>query len=384
MKKKQVMALLLSVALASTSMLAGCGNTNTESTAVEASSNISDEDMLKNAVSSVVNTGASDAKKQETVYVKTDATGDVDTVIVSNWLKNSEYTSQLNDSTKLQNIKNVKGKEKFTQDGDTITWEADGEDIYYQGTTDKELPVEVAISYELDGNAIAPENLVGKSGHVTIHFDYVNHEKNEVEIGGNTETIYTPFAVVSGMLLDNDRFKNIEVTNGTVINDANRAVAVGIAFPGLVDSLNGGATDSEILEKIEDSLEIPSSFEVNADVENFKLGMTMTMVTSDVMSSLGLGDINTDSSSLDEYKEDVAKLGDASKQLVDGSGSLKDGAQELSDGTSGLVDGTGKLYDGVVSYTDGVGKVADGAVALDNGVGTLKEGTSKLSAGVAS
>ena len=383
MKKKQVLAIILSAILMS-STLTACGVNKgnlAENTAYEMQES-AEEKVLRDAVTSVVHAGSSAANKEETVFVKANPDGSASSVIVSNWLKNTDGTEELDDTTELTNIKNVKGKESFSQEGDSITWEAQGSDIYYQGTTDKQLPIELSISYLLDGKSISPEELAGKSGNVTIHFDYINHAQNEVEIGNKVETIYTPFAVVSGMLLNNEKFSNIKVTNGTVLNDANRCVVVGMAFPGLVDSLNGGKADAELLQKVEEKVEIPSSFEVNADVTDFELGMTLTMVSSDVMSSLGLDSFDAEDSALSDAKESMQKLTDASTQLVDGTADLQNGAQKLSDGTSGLVKGSSDLYDGVVKYTEGVGKVAEGAGKLNAGVDTLIEGTGELSKGV--
>ena len=393
MRRKQVLALLMAMSLTCASVT-GCGVADLKNNTVENEANSeeekSDEDALLAAVTSVVNAGTSDANKEETVYVKANASGETESVIVSNWLKNTDSTKELTDVSELSDIKNVKGKETFSQDGEEITWEAEGSDIYYQGTTDKELPVDVAISYELDGESITPEELAGKSGQVKIVFDYTNNAAKTVEIGGKDETIYTPFGVVSGMLLDGDKFRNIEVSNGTVISDGNRQIVVGMAFPGLVESLNGAESSSEVLDEIEEKLEIPSSIEITADVTDFELGMTISMVSSDVMSSLGLDSIDTDDDKILDIKDSMNELGDASTLLVDGSAALQDGAMQLADGTSELVSGTSALYDGVVAYTNGVGQVVgganaldDGASQLDNGVSTLKDGSAQLSNGAA-
>ena len=175
--------------------------------------------------------------KEETVYLITDANGKVNQTIVSNWLKNGSANAQILDETELVDIENVKGEETFTQNGRQITWQADGQDIYYRGTTTKEMPISEQVTYYLDGKEIAPEELGGKSGKVTIRFDYTNHARTVAKIDGRQADIYVPFTVVSGMIL-NDGFRNVRVNNGRVLSDGNRMIAIGIAMPGLKESLD--------------------------------------------------------------------------------------------------------------------------------------------------
>lgn len=357
--------------------LAGCGKKTSLVDTV-----VSDEEVLNTVIEKVVNAGSSTANKEETVYVKTTASGDVSSVIVSNWLKNADSTETLSDSTDLKDIVNVKGDESYTVEGDKIVWNAQGNDIYYQGTTDKQIPVSVDISYKLDGNKVAPEDIAGKSGHVEITFEYTNNAKQTVMIGSEEQTIYTPFVVASGLILDSDKFTNITVSNGTVVSDGNKQVVLGMAFPGLVDSLNGKEIkESEILEKIEDKLNIPGTVSVEADAKDFELGMTLTVVSSDVMGALGLEKVDVDAD-LDDAKEKVEDLKDATNQLLDGSNQLANGASELYDGTGKLTEGSKKLTDGIVEYTDGVGKVSDGVGQLSVGAGKLDDGIGQLSDGI--
>ena len=391
MNYRKVLSIVLAVTLAAASMT-GCGDkeasdeviqgaTGDETVSETVQSESSDsEQQLLNAVEAVA--GTSVATKQETVYVKTSATGAVDEITVSSWLQNTEGTQSLQDSSDLQDIKNVKGRQNYTVDGIEVVWDAAGDDIYYQGTTDKQLPIDISISYELDGTAIDPSDLPGKSGHVTISMNYTNNATNQVLIGDKNETIYTPFAVISGMLLDADKFKNVTVSNGTVVSDGKNDVVVGMAFPGFVDSLNGSKVDDDdILSKIEDKISIPSDVTVEADVTDFELGMTLSMITSDAMGALGLDDVDTDLD-LDELTDDLDEFEDAGEELVDGTGKLRDGVQELSDGTEDLVPGTQDLYDGIIDYTDGVNKVDDGAVKLRDGAVDLDNGMTELKDGI--
>ncbi len=382
MKIKKAISCILCASLICASLSAcGDGITNEVKDQIVAKEN---KAIVSQVVETLAATGTSDARKEETVYVKTNANGEVDSVIVSSWLKNTDNSAELVDSTDLSDIKNVKGKESFTAEGTKLVWDANGSDIYYQGTTDKELPVSVNISYELDGKKIQPEELAGKSGHIKITVNYVNNSANQVVLNGKEETIYTPFVAVSGMIIDQSKFANVEVTNGTVISDGLRNIVVGMAFPGLVESLNGGKEDdSDMLQEIEEKVNIPGQVVVEADVNDFAMGMTLTMVSSDVTKTLGLDDISADKdTAVNDIKDKVTEFSDAGKELTEGTGSLKDGAQKLADGSDELVSGTEKLHEGIVAYTEGVDKVAEGAGKLSDGASKLDNGASELTGGI--
>ena len=291
------------------------------------------------------------AEKEETVYVVADPDGTPNEVIVSDWLKNYLGADTIEDVSDLTDIENVKGDEKFTQNADgTLTWQADGNDIYYQGKTDRDLPIEMKMTYYLDGEEITPEELAGKSGKVTIRADYTNKEKAE-------NGVYVPFAAVTGMML-NKNFTNVEVTNGKVVSDGNNQVVVGFAFPGLSESLD---LDSKNLEDVN----IPDYMEVTADVKDFSLDMTMTFVMSDILQELDV-DQDIDLSGIEDA---IDSLSDASAQLVSGS-------RELADGT-------GTLLDGINAYTSGVSTLKSGINAYTDGVAQLKNGVDSYTAGVA-
>ncbi|WP_024866449.1 hypothetical protein [Butyrivibrio sp. FCS014] len=373
-------------------MTVACGqNTVTDNTAaiettVEAGD--SQQKALEEAVTtnSLLGSVANESGKVETVYVTADANGAVNDVIVSEWLKNAEASPELSDKTELKNIVNVKGDETFTDNGDgTVTWEAGGSDIYYQGTTDKELPVKMNITYTLDGKEIAPEDLAGKSGKVTIRFEYENNAKQTVDVDGKNYDVYTPFAMVSGMMLDAEKFTNVEISNGKVISDGGNYIVMGVAVPGLKESLD---ISDEKWDELDDADEIKdklsNSFEITADTTDFELGMTITMASSDILSDFGVTDFN-DSEKIEDLKDDMGELYDGANKLVDGSKALKDGTTELKDGTAKLADGTDKLYngtsdlyDGTAKLYDGTGSLADGTSKLYDGAGSLADGSSKL------
>lgn len=380
--------------------LAGCGQEEASVSSVITQEN--QESVLEEVLSGQVNAShSSETGKEETVYVLADAAGGVNEVIVSDWLKNADGDSVLTDFSELTGIENVKGYETFETDGDgNITWQAKGADIYYRGTTDKEVPVEVKVSYQLDGKDIAPEELAGKSGRVTIRLDYENKETRTVDIGGKKQEIKIPFAMISGMVLPQKTFSNIEVTNARLMSEGNNSVVVGVAFPGLKESINAEGLKKELSDKgkeLED-LEIPDYIEVTADAKNFELGMTMTLAMSDVLSdieltdSFDLSDINDSMDDLqaaaNELKDGTVELQDGSGQLKEGTGELLAGTDELKDGASQLKDGTQELYEksgllnsGANQLDEGASALLNGTVALQNGVSQLKSGTGELQQG---
>ena len=279
------------------------------------------------------------ASIDETVYVILNADGTQQKIYVSDWLKNQ------------------------------------GEkDSYTQSTPDKEAPVSLKVTYSLDGNEISAADLNGKNGHVVIRYDYTNELYETREIAGKEEKIYVPFAVMTGMILDNDNFSNIRVSSGKVINDGSHSVVTGIVFPGLGINL-------DMEEDLDDYLEI------EADVTDFTMNESYCIATNSVFSRLDLSNVDD----LDDLTEAMDDLEDATHQLMDGTSDLYDGVTELYDKSGDLKDGVKELSDGSKDLRDGAYKVADGTVtlrggigSLQSGVGTLQEGTKTLLAGTQS
>ncbi len=272
--------------------------------------------------------------KDETVYVLAGTDGSVQKIIVSDWIKNSLGSAAVNDNSELTNVENVKGEETYTMNGDNMrVWDAQGNDIYYQGNIEKELPVDLSVTYKLDGKPILANDLVGKSGRVTIRFDYQNKQYETVEIDGKQEKIYVPFAMLTGVLLDDDVFTNVEVTNGRLINDGSRTAVIGIAFPGLQENL--------AISK--DKLEIPNYVEITADASNFQLAMTVTLATNEIFNELDGNGFD----SVSELRASVEELMGAMNQLTDGVVSLKNGADSLDAGAAELMSGAAELSEGL-------------------------------------
>lgn len=376
----RVVAGVLTIALVGTGIGATAVFAEKDSTAVTAEADSTtgsskDADDIADKLMDSVSLKDNDADKDESVYLISDANGNVNKTIVVDHLKNKDKKDTLEDASNLSDIENVKGKEKFTQSGDKLTWQAGGKDIYYQGTATEEPPVTQKVTYYLDGKEISPEDLAGKSGKVKIRFDYTNTTSYTETVNGEKQTVSVPFAAITGLVLG-DGFENIEVTNGKAEVSDSSSVVLGYALPGLKDSL--GIKDGDL----DGDVNIPEYMEMTADVENFSMPAAMTFVVnaSDYVSTDGI-----DTSDLDDMIND---LKDASTQLQDGSKTLAEGTDTLSDGLSTLqsklgtfASGVGTLQSGLKTYTDGVSTLSGGLNTLGNSTGALVSGADKLNSG---
>lgn len=318
---------------------------------------------------------SSRAQKEETVYVFADANGSVSQLLVYDWLKNTAYDERLDDVSELSDIELVKGSAAMSAGAQgAVQWSTGGEDVYYRGVSAKELPVTIKVTYQLDGKTVAPEELRGKSGHVKICYSFENHQKQTVEVDGEKLEVVVPFAMVTGMILDNQCFRNITVSNGKLVNDGDHTVVVGFALPGL----------QEGLELSEELLTLPESVTLEADVTDFKLGNVMTFGTSSLFAGLDLSAVEGDFSAEDA----VSELSSAMSQLLDGSSQLYDGmrlllekSQELSEGVDALAAGAAQLNGGKKELSDGVGALDQGLAELEKGLAELDGNSAALNAG---
>ncbi|MDD6328469.1 MAG: hypothetical protein PUA62_08485 [Lachnospiraceae bacterium] len=331
---------------------------------VEPTENVSEEELVDKLTSSV-NISAKEIDKDETVYVFADANGNTTDILVNEVLKNPEGKSVLNDKTNLTDIVNVKGDEAYTIDGDTITWQANGNDITYQGTCDKELPVNVKVTYTLDGKEIKPQDLAGKTGHVKIRFDYENETTVVKSINGRDEDIHVPFVAITGMVLG-DNFTNISVTNGRSVAQGDSKVVVGFGMPGLMDSIKASNED------FTEAVNVPDYFEIEADVVDFSLDMTATVVVDGSAMNIS-GEID-----LKEMDALMTELSNATTQLVTGSGDLSDGVATLLEKMGEFDTGIGKLKAGIDSLSansntliDGIGTIDASAQSISIAITTL-------------
>lgn len=309
-----------------------------------------------------------DIYKEETVYVMAQADGKVDKIIVSDWIRNNKKAATIKDVSAVSDIENVKTDASFTLDSDNMrVWQADGKDLYLEGTGTAKLPVDLSVTYSLDGKAIAPEDALGKSGKMTIRFDYTNNQYENVKIDGKEERIYVPFMMLSGMLLDGEKFSNVKVTNGKVVSDGDRVIVAGIAFPGLRHDLGLSKKDADI----------PDYFEITADVEDFAMGSTVTLAANGLFNKIDPKDLDD----LDKLNESMDKLDTAMSALIDGSSQLYTGLETLLEASGKLSSGVDQLYDGAVQLSDGAKQLDDGAEKLSDGAGTLSDGTVKVDIG---
>lgn len=309
-----------------TEMAAG----STEATITQA---ITNELAVSNKSTLATNT------RQETVYVFNDASGNKNHITVN---------------------------EKITDDN--------GNETLNKTESSENAPVTMKVTYKLDGKEIKPEDLAGKSGKVTIRFDYTNNQKKTVTINGKKQTVAVPFTMITGMMLPTDVFSNVEVTNGKLTKVGDNIVAVGMTMPGLKDTMNLKFNDKSL------DLDIPEYFELTADVKDFSLDMTMSVATSNLLS-----DMNADDITLDDLKKTVASLDDAATQLADGTVTLQDGTQQLSDAIPALTDGVDQLNtgasslkDGIYAYADGAASAYEGSVSLNDNMKTYADGIGTL------
>lgn len=321
--------------------------------------------------------------KDETVYVKVDDAGNQKDVAVSDQLKNISSLGTIDDVSDLKDIKNVKGDETFSENNGKLVWQGDKKDICYQGTTTKKIPVGMKVTYELDGKKVSADDLEGKSGHLKIHYEYQNTSADSGK--------YTPFLMATGLLMDGKKFSNVTVDNGKVISDGDRNIVIGMGLPQLKEQL------TSVSSKVDD-LDIPDSFTVEADVTDYEKVEAVTVATNEVFNEVGTDKFD----SLDELKDSMTELQDASNKLVSGSGELKDGLDtllsssgtlvsgidQLASGGNTLAGGTGSLVSGMQSAKTGSSQLAGGVKALSDGVSGMQaqvsDGVKDLSNGVSS
>lgn len=277
------------------------------------------------------------ASKSETVYSNLDSNGKAYKTIVSTQLTNEDKSDEITDISNLLNIENTNGDETFKKEGNQIVWDSNENNIYYKGESDKQLPVECKITYELNGEEISAEELKGKSGNVKIKINYTNNEKHIVSINGKQVTMYTPFIIVAGTKIDNAKNKNIQITNGKIVDNGESTLAVGIAMPGMQENI--GISKSKI--------DIPEEIEISMETEDFEMGNIIAVVAVKGIDEDLTSDLNSMYSQINE-------LANASNEILAGANQLKEGTSELVSGVDQLKDGTGAAYAGSKQIKDEV------------------------------
>lgn len=338
--------------------------------------------------------------KDENVFLFLNPDGSIQQQLVSDWLHSDTGLQDVIDCTSLTDITNLKSDAAYTLDGSALRWDTGEHDVYYQGESSLTPPVTAEIRYELNGQPITAEELLGKSGHVRITVDLTNHIYTHQMIGGVQRKIYTPFATVVSFALDADDFTNLKAEHGSIQTDSQTQIAAFVALPGLQESFQGLLTGdlSDLGDKLLDSVSI------EADTDCFVFP-TIIMAASTSTEELlekdedfpsldealnemrdGFDELKDGSIELDdgahELDDGAQELDDGARELDDGAHELDDGAKELDDGAKDLDDGAQELKDGAFDLDDGAGKLKDGAAALDDGLGTLLASSDPLIQGV--
>lgn len=320
--------------------------------------------------------GQNNMNKTESVYVTARANGSVKKIKVKETLKNPGSNADIEDYSKLTNIRNTDGEETYTEIGDgNLVWQNKGEDISYEGESSEKLPVSVKVRYFLDGKEMKAKNMAGVSGKIKIRFEYMNKTEQRVEMDGKEETVKVPFTALSALVLPSDTFSNVEVSNGKVMDQDGQSIVLGLAFPGLADSL--GLKDYEPTEDID----LSDYVEVTADAKDFSLDFTATILSSGLFSEMDMDDLND----AENLTDSMDKLTDASSKLVDGTDELASGLSQMQSYMGEYVNGVDALNSGAKTLGAVLGtlnsngtKLKEGAVQIKNGLGTLSGALEKV------
>ena len=318
--------------------------------------------------------GKSSFSKSETVYAVMNGDGSLKSTTVSEHLYSASGLSNVTDESTLTDIQNTESDAAFTQDGEKLVWNTDDTDVYYKGNTDKALPITANVTYTLDGVTDSLENLIGKSGHLTVTVDLTNNETGTVTVNGKERTVVTPLITAVGVIFGQDA-TNLSAEHGMLESAAKSSVAAFVCLPGVKDSLDGLLPDD--LSTVEDYLQ--DSVTVEADVENLTAPQVMLACATNADA---LGTNAFDLSSLNELTDGVSQLNDAMNQLMDGAAQLVDGASQLANGTLALLDGASQLNSGASALDDGLGQLTNGLDTLTSNNSALNAGAQQVADGV--
>ncbi len=319
--------------------------------------------------------GKSSFSKSETVYAVMNADGSIKSTTVSEHLYNASGLASVTDKTTLTDIQNTESDAEFTQNGDELVWNTDDTDVYYKGNTDKALPIDVNVTYALDGQEAALEDIIGKSGHLTVTVSLKNNETGTVNVNGADRTIVTPLITAVGVILGDDA-SNVTAEHGIIESAAKSSVAAFVTLPGVKDSLSGLLPDE--VDAIEDYLQ--DTVTVEADVEDFTCPQVMVACAT---STAALGTDNVfDLNSINDLTDGINQLNDAMSQLMDGASQLVDGTSQLASGVLALLDGANTLSSGAATLDDGLGQLTNGLDTLSANNAALNAGAQQVADGV--
>ena len=319
--------------------------------------------------------GKSSFSKSETVYAVMNGDGSIKSTTVSEHLYSASGLANVTDKTTLTDIQNTESDAEFTQNGEELVWNTNDTDVYYKGNTDKALPIDVKVTYALDGQEAALEDIIGKSGHLTVTVNLKNNETGTVNVNGKDRTIVTPLITAVGVILGGDA-ANVTAEHGMIESAAKSSVAAFVTLPGVKDSLSGLLPDE--VDSIEDYLQ--DTVTVEADVEDFTCPQVMVACAT---STAALGTDNVfDLSSINDLTDGINQLNDAMSQLMDGASQLVDGTSQLAGGVLALLDGANTLNNGAAALDDGLGQLTNGLDTLGANNAALNAGAQQVADGV--
>ena len=319
--------------------------------------------------------GKSSFSKSETVYAVMNGDGSIKSTTVSEHLYSASGLANVTDKTTLTDIQNTESDAEFTQNGEELVWNTNDTDVYYKGNTDKALPIDVKVTYALDGQEAALEDIIGKSGHLTVTVNLKNNETDTVNVNGKDRTIVTPLITAVGVILGGDA-SNVTAEHGMIESAAKSSVAAFVTLPGVKDSLSGLLPDE--VNSIEDYLQ--DTVTVEADVEDFTCPQVMVACAT---STAALGTDNVfDLSSINDLTDGINQLNDAMSQLMDGASQLVDGTSQLANGVLALLDGANTLNNGAAALDDGLGQLTNGLDTLSANNAALNAGAQQVADGV--
>lgn len=319
--------------------------------------------------------GKSSFSKSETVYAVMNGDGSIKSTTVSEHLYSASGLANVTDKTTLTDIQNTESDAEFTQNGEELVWNTNDTDVYYKGNTDKALPIDVKVTYALDGQEAALEDIIGKSGHLTVTVNLKNNETGTVNVNGKDRTIVTPLITAVGVILGGDA-SNVTAEHGMIESAAKSSVAAFVTLPGVKGSLSGLLPDE--VNSIEDYLQ--DTVTVEADVEDFTCPQVMVACAT---STAALGTSNVfDLSSINDLTDGINQLNDAMSQLMDGASQLVDGTSQLAGGVLALLDGANTLNNGAAALDDGLGQLTNGLDTLSANNAALNAGAQQVADGV--
>lgn len=304
-------------------------------------------------------------EKTETVYSVLNSDGSISDTIVSSWLHDEDGINNIKETLNLTDVKNIKSNEKPSKNGNTYTWNAKGNDVYYEGTATKQLPVSVKLRYELDGQEMSAKDMEGKSGHLKLTISFTNNYSEVKNINGKSIVIH-PSYLAGGMLnMSTGNFTNVKCESGKIVNDGTNEMLAFANIPGLNETLRSAG-----LDKVNNQLGISDDVTVEADVNNFDLGSIMVGMTNEIDLASELGDIG----SVSELTDGIDQLMDADDQLIDGSKQLYDGTTQLKEGIAPL----SSAYPQIETLTNAFDQLHDGTTTLSTGLNQYTAGVDQL------